>query len=148
MSKVWLLDIDGTAAADNKEYYVFLQTKPKNYNAFFHGSIHCPCNEQVKHITNMLYEAGDIILIFTARSEDFKQVTLNWLENHGYKYNDVFMRPTKDNRHDYIVKEEMITKVREKYGDIFGAFEDRESVIQMFAKNGVFSFNVSQGKVY
>lgn len=147
MSKIWLLDVDGTAAADNKDYYVFLQTKPKNWKAFFHGSIHAPCNEQVRSITNMLYEAGDTVVVFTARSEDFKEVTERWLEAHGYKYHDMFMRPLNDHRPDYIVKKEMLDRVREKHGEIYAAFEDRDSVIKMYAENGVFSFNVAQGKI-
>ncbi|QIG65775.1 polynucleotide kinase [Ochrobactrum phage vB_OspM_OC] len=145
--KIWLIDIDGTASLSNHDYYIFLKTKPKNWKTFFHGSIHTPACEQVKKLVNMLYDSGDKIIMFTARPEDFREVSERWLEKNGIKYHDMIMRPLGDYRPDVEAKRDMLKIVREKYGEPFAAFEDRDGNIKMFAEEGVYSFNVSQGQL-
>jgi uncharacterized HAD superfamily protein len=73
---IWLIDIDGTVCEDvpNEESSRFLTAEP------LPGSL-----EKVKE----LYENGDRITFFTARTEEHKEATEAWLDKHGFPYERV-----------------------------------------------------------
>lgn len=145
---IWLVDIDGTLSENNFEYYTFIKTNPKNFDAYFKGLAHIKPVQQVKELNNLLYDNGNTIIIFTARKENYRKVTEKWLNHHGIKYHHCLMREDNDYRPDHEVKLDMLNKVRKEFGQPFAAIEDRIKNIEMFAKEGIYSFNVSQGKDY
>ncbi len=49
---------------------------------------------------NKWYEEGHIITFFTSRTEDLREITVNWLREHGFKYhNIIFGKPRGGNYH-------------------------------------------------
>lgn len=73
---IWLLDIDGTVCEDipNEEAWRFSSAEP------LPGSL-----EKVLE----LYERGDRITFFTARTSEYSDVTEEWLNTHGFPYESV-----------------------------------------------------------
>jgi uncharacterized HAD superfamily protein len=78
MSRVFLIDIDGTVCDDipNEKSYLFATAKP-----FINA----------KEIINKWYDEGNNIVFFTARETKDRQVTLEWLDEHNFKYHGLIM---------------------------------------------------------
>ena len=75
-STIWLIDIDGTVCEDipNEQSWRFETAKP------LPGSL-----EKVKN----LYDSGDRITFFTARTTEHAKATEAWLDKHGFPYETV-----------------------------------------------------------
>lgn len=88
---------------------------------------------------------GQIRVIFTTgRTEDSRGVTMEWLDEHGIGFYDLYMRPNGDTRCDAEVKQEIFEqKVKPKY-DVVLALEDRKRVKQMWVQNNIFVLDVNQ----
>ena len=73
---IWLIDIDGTVCEDipNEESHRFATAKPLD------GSL-----EKVRG----LYDCGDRITFFTARTSEHAEATEAWLDKHGFPYETV-----------------------------------------------------------
>jgi uncharacterized HAD superfamily protein len=71
--KMFLIDIDGTCCDDIKNEDSHLYPTAK----VIEGSL-----EQI----NKWYDEGHHITFFTARESKDRQVTIDWLDNNGFKY--------------------------------------------------------------
>ena len=95
MSKIILCDIDGTICDDikNEESHLYPTAK------IIDGSL-----EQI----NKWFDEGNVITFFTAREEKDREITENWLKEHGFKYHGLLMgKPRGGNYHwidNHIVK--------------------------------------------
>jgi len=85
--KNFLIDIDGTICEDipNEEPERMLDA------ALFDGAL---------EICNGWYDEGHIITFFTSRTEAHREVTIAWLDKHGFKYHGLlFGKPRGGNYH-------------------------------------------------
>ena len=90
MSKVFLIDIDGTICDDikNEDSHLFATT------AVYPDAL---------RIINKWYDEGNIITFFTARESKDKTVTEWWLINHGFKYHGLVMdKPRITDGQEYV----------------------------------------------
>ena len=147
-SKLVVFDIDGTLAnIEHRRHYV--QSKPKNWHAFNEAMVHDTVYEPVLHLNHMFstFSAGhdyDVALA-SGRGEEYREHTVKWLHDKDVYYDHLFMRPAKDNRPDYIIKEEILEKIIEIYGkkpDM--VVDDRPQVVRMWREKGIFVFDVNQ----
>lgn len=77
--RVYLVDIDGTITKQdvkNEDSHLYPDVTP------FEGS---------KEELNKLYDEGNKIVFFTARQGKDKDVTIEWLNKHGFKFHDIIM---------------------------------------------------------
>jgi uncharacterized HAD superfamily protein len=72
----YAVDIDGTLCEEQNEWWKY--------------RLATPILENIEAI-NRLYEEGENIVIYTARFEDDRQVTQQWLKDHGVKYHRLVM---------------------------------------------------------
>jgi uncharacterized HAD superfamily protein len=82
--KILIIDIDGTVCEDirNEEG----EERMKNAKML---------QSSIDEI-NKLYDQGHFICFFTARTDEFKQVTEEWLEKHGVRFHKViYNKPRK-----------------------------------------------------
>ena len=110
--------------------------QPNTAVAFVYAALHA-----VKHMTT---EPTDIILV-SGRSDDYREKTEQWLQNHRFEYSALYMRKFKDNRDDSIVKGEIADEI-EKTHNILFVFDDRKRVVDMWVNRGIWVFDVGQGK--
>lgn len=104
--KNFIIDIDGVVCEDipNEEPERMITT------AEILGS-----KEQI----NRWFDEGHIITFFTSRTDDLREITENWLKNHGFKFhNIIFGKPRGGNYHYIDDKEIMITKFNGNFADI------------------------------
>lgn len=116
--KNYLIDIDGTICDDvpNEEPERMATCKP------FPDAL---------EVLNKWYDEGHIITMFTSRTEEHREVTEQWLNEHGFKYHGVLMgKPRGGNYHwidNHIVR---ATKFKGKFTDLV----KRSKTIEVFEK--------------
>ncbi|MFK8056039.1 MAG: phosphoheptose isomerase [Saprospiraceae bacterium] len=116
--KNFLVDIDGTVCDDvpNEE--------PERMSTVL------PYPDALQMV-NQWYEEGHIITFFTSRTSDTREVTIEWLDRHGFKYHDLLMdKPRGGNYHwidNHIVK---ATRYKGRFTDLI--VETKE--IEVFRK--------------
>ena len=144
--KAIIFDLDGTLC-DVKHRRQYVATKPRNWDAWNAGIANDNPIPQVLEVFNALKDRFAIFFV-SGRSDDYRDVTVQWLEKHGiteYDYNGLLMRKYKDHRDDAIVKGEIADQIEENY-NIFAVFDDRKRVVDMWINRGIFVFDVGQGK--
>lgn len=90
MTRVFLIDIDGTICDDikNENSHLYATTKP------LLGA---------REIINKWYLEGHIITFFTARESKDREVTEKWLENYGFSYHGLVMdKPRIKDDQEYV----------------------------------------------
>jgi uncharacterized HAD superfamily protein len=114
--KNYLIDIDGTICEDipNEEPWRMVDAQ------IYPGAL---------EILNKWYDEGHIITFFTSRTEAHREVTTQWLDKHGFKYQGLLMgKPRGGNYHwidNHIVR---ATRYKDKWTDLVY----KEQNIQVF----------------
>ena len=88
--KLFLIDIDGTICDDirNEESELY-----PTANVF----------PRALEIINKWYDEGNVITFFTARESKDREVTLQWLDKHGFKYHGLVMdKPRINDVQEYV----------------------------------------------
>lgn len=114
--KNYLIDIDGTITEDVPN------EQPERMATC------APFPDALKTL-NKWYDQGHLICFFTSRTEDHREVTENWLEEHGFKYHSLLMgKPRGGNYHwvdNHLVK---ATRYKGKFTDLI----EKEVTIEVF----------------
>lgn len=91
-------------------------------------------------------------IVFLSGREDRGEVRLKteaWLLDEldvpVYKLN-LYMRKEGDYRKDWIIKKEIYDKIIKPNYNVIGVFDDRKQVLDMWQREGVYTFDVGQGK--
>jgi phosphoglycolate phosphatase-like HAD superfamily hydrolase len=143
LKAVYVFDLDGTICnTSHRKQYV--QTKPKNWDAWNAGLVNDKPNNAVIEVLHSLFHMGFGILLVSGRSEDYREQTKEWLEKYDVFYDELYMRKSKDLRADDIIKDEIADVLQNNY-NIMGVFDDRKRVVDMWIKRGIFVFDVGQG---
>jgi len=86
-------------------------------------------NPKSKEVINNWHDEGHRITFFTARTEEHRKITENWLKDHGFKYSEViFNKPRGGNYHYIDDKKIKATRFEGKLGE----FIEKEKKIQVF----------------
>lgn len=85
------------------------------------------------------------VILMSGRSEDFREVTHNWLLDNRVHYDELYMRPSGDLRKDSIVKDELFeTHIAGRYNVDF-VLDDRDQVVEMWRAKGLKCLQVAPG---
>jgi tRNA uridine 5-carbamoylmethylation protein Kti12 len=127
---VWV-DIDGTLAIHGER-------SPFDYKYSLEDKVNDPVADLVRELSH-----NYLIIIATGREniiyddgQTVKDYTCNWMDLQQIPYDYVYIRDFGDNRHDYIVKKEMLDDM-DKYFNIKWAIDDRKQVVDMLRGEGV-----------
>jgi len=91
----------------------------------------------VIHLVQCLWDAGECVVIVSARPEDYWDITENWLLKNQIPYDRMYMRGSGDHRKDSIVKTEILEQMNKD-----GYFprlwvDDRKQVIDAIREKGI-----------
>lgn len=124
-----IFDIDGTLAHHGLRN-VYDMSKVDEDKPFNH----------IIGVAKALHASGMTIILCSGREEKARNLTIKWMNKYGIEFSELHFRPNKDNRKDYIVKEEMWRDLIKRYY-IVQMFDDRDQVVNHARSLG---FNVSQ----
>lgn len=99
----------------------------------------------VREVLWLAAKAGYAIIILSGRSEDFKEVLLDWLMTHEIYPDAVFMRKSGDQRNDAIVKSELVDEHISGVYDVRMHFDDRNRVVDALRAKGIKVAQVQPG---
>ena len=138
-----IFDIDGTIA-DCSHRLHHVTVKPKNWKAF---EAELPNDAPIHDVIQLVFTLAQEhhILLVTGRGEQSRDATERWLLLHGIHYDRLYMRPKGDYREDYVVKKELLDKIRSEGYDPFIAIEDRTRCVKMYRENGLICLQVADG---
>lgn len=126
-----VFDIDGTLARHHRSPYDYSQVSTDS--VFDH----------IKMVARLYYEQGYTVIICSGRpgTETIRKDTIDWLNRHDIRYDELFMRKADDKRNDADVKQQILMEdIVPKY-DVEHWFDDRDRVVARLRALGV---NVSQ----
>lgn len=142
-----IVDIDGTLSelSHRQEY---LKMTPKNWKKF-NSLVHLDdTHDDIIWIIKTLKMAGARIIICTARTEDIKEPTIEWLNDKaglaGF-YDAIYMRKSKDYRNDGIVKTELLEQMRKDGFNPTIVFDDRNKAVDAWRSAGLRCLQVAPG---
>lgn len=137
-------DLDGTLCdIEHRRHFV---RKPKgekkDWKSFFEGIRDDKVNQPVMTV---LHNMGLPVVYCSGRSDDYREATQDWLDEHGAPAGPLYMRNRHDHRADFIVKEilldfELLTRYR-----ILFCLDDRDQVVKMLRSRGLTVFQVAEG---
>jgi uncharacterized HAD superfamily protein len=130
-----IVDIDGTISDCRHRMHHILKDK-KDWDAF-HAEIHL--DQPIQPVASIVRSLQPLsfIIICTGRPVEYRKQTLEWLDKHKIRANELFMRCTGDYRPADIVKEEMLHVMHCKGHNPQLAFEDKQSCVDMWRRNGI-----------
>ncbi len=114
--KNFIIDIDGVVCED----------VPNEETERMKNALEIP--GALEHI-NKWYDEGNVITFFTARTESLREITENWLKQHGFKYhNIIFGKPRGGNYHYIDDRGIRATRFTGKFGELVY----KEKMVQVF----------------
>lgn len=138
LASAFIVDIDGTLANHSGV------RSPYDTSRYHLDTPHLDVLETVAALQLLDYE----MIAVSGRDAAFRDVTLEWLDKHGFTPNYLFMRPEGDTRNDAIVKHELYFDNIDGKFDVVGVFDDRGRVLRMWREIGLTTFAVGDTDNY
>jgi hypothetical protein len=147
--RIVIADLDGTIALiDHRRHWLDKEKRPEltsdeRWRRFFAECHKDPPNIPVIRTLQALRWDWYDIHIFSGRSDEVREQTVNWLEGFSVPYQHLRMRPAGDFTADEELKRQWI----EEYdlNQILCVFDDRAKVIAMWRQLGLACFQVAPG---
>lgn len=106
-----------------------------------------PVHEHVMVLARLIAKQPDLgVVCVSGRREKHRAKTARFLAWHRVPFLGLFLRADKDSRPDYEVKEEILHRDLLPRYEILAVFDDRQSVVDMWRRNGIACFQVAPGK--
>jgi hypothetical protein len=133
-----VFDIDGVLAdAAHRQDVLFSGGgKRKNWKAFFELAGDDAVIDELARVTELLDPTLCIVLL-TARPTTIQDLTIEWLERHGLRWDLLVMRPDGDFRPSPDAKQLAVQALRTEGFDLRLAFDDDRRNVDMFHAEGV-----------
>ena len=150
--KIIIFDLDGTLAIIDKRKDLAMTSEQKrhtkfNWDVFFNPEnikLDVP-NEPVVKMAQLFAENGFTIVIFSGRSNKTEKTTRSWLARNRVPFHKLVMR---DNKRHYMPDNELKKQFLDEHvniDDVFLVVDDRQQVVDMWRKNGLTVFQVTEG---
>ena len=130
----YLFDIDGTLA---------LNTSGRSPYDWDRVGEDVP-NVDVVRVCRRLGKVTKIV-VMSGRDACCYNITKEWLLTHGIPFDSLIMRPAGNTEPDWIVKYDLFKKHVEPNYEVFGIYDDRNQVVDMWRKIGLTCFQVAEG---
>lgn len=131
-----IVDIDGTLADISHR-------NPYDATKYLDDALHTDVYQAV--IQMYLTLNNGKIIICSGRSDEYRDITTEWLKKYKILHHDLLMRPAGDTRPDHLIKGEIYERdIKGKY-NVLCVFDDRQQVVDMWRENGLRVFQVADG---
>ncbi|MDN6239785.1 AAA family ATPase [Corynebacterium variabile] len=130
-----LVDIDGTLAHHNE------LRSPYDWERVSQDTV----DESVRDTVQDIHAAGVRLVIMSGRDEVCRPETTEWLARHGIPWDELHMRPTGDQRSDWMVKDALVRAHIQGRFHIRYCLDDRQQVVDHYRAIGLKVFQVQPG---
>lgn len=145
----YIFDIDRTLAdIRNLEHLFAPGLETDEWRVFHEASINAPVFPAVLHELNLARENDYATIAVTARPEMYRDITYDWFRKRGIHMDDAYFRPTGLEAPDESVKYDLFVNEISRYYHPVHAFDDKQSVLDMWAHLGIPGTLVRGGEYY
>jgi hypothetical protein len=157
VANIVIADLDGTIALiEHRRHWLDAAKHPElssdeRWRRFFADCVDDQPNWPVIHTLRALRHSASHrragyyqIHIFSGRSDEVENETINWLNKYGVPWHCMNMRPAGDFTKDEILKESWIKEY--DLSEILCVFDDRSCVVEMWRRQGLTCFQVAPGE--
>lgn len=151
MKPLYIFDLDGTLALiDHRRHFVNDREDPHRWRRFYAACDEDAPNYPVISTMERLRRFADI-WIFSGRSDEVRQKTVEWLTAHTSFCSwdldtALVMRQANDYTPDDALKRQWLdAMLDEDRRRIVAAFDDRDRVVKMWRDAGIVCFQVADG---
>jgi hypothetical protein len=131
-----IVDIDGTLALRTGD------RSPFDWSRVGEDTPNPPVIEMVQ----LIHAASKHrIILMSGRDEVCRQQTEMWLDAQAVPFDELHMRPAKDNRKDSLIKEELYRKHVEDRYTVSWVIDDRQQVVVMWRSLGLTVLQCAEG---
>jgi hypothetical protein len=130
-----LFDVDGTLC-DVRSIRHYVTPPNRDFHSFHMASAFCPPNLEVVERLHEARGKGRAALIVTARMARYRTLTRKWLESCQIPFDGIWTRANDDLRKDYVVKKEILDRIRLQYR-VIKAHDDNPAVIKLWEDEGI-----------
>lgn len=109
----------------------------KNFDDFHKASLFCPAIWDTVDLVQEYWERRIDILIVTARGDQYRQTTKDWLHKYAIPYNKLYMRPVGDYRADVEVKRDILMQIENSGWNVVRAIDDNPSIIALWEEHRI-----------
>lgn len=142
MKNIVIFDLDGTLS-DCEHRRHLIAGEQKDWDAFYKACVgDSPIWPTIRLLSTLRRHCE--IVIMTGRSDLVKDETLTWLNEHGIRFDQLYMRPHGDHTQDHVLKQRWL----EELGGpkrVLCVFEDRGRVVDMWRGQGILCCQVAPG---
>lgn len=131
-----IFDMDGTLC-DTSSIMHFIEGEEKDFSSFHAASAACPPLTDVRDAVLAERNLGRAILVVTSREFIWRDLTLDWLAEHGIPYDALYMRIVGDYRQDILIKKDILEQVGADGFNVLAAWDDKQSIIELWRENGI-----------
>lgn len=141
--KCFLIDIDGTVANGDHRLHHILK-EPKAWDDYF---LACTDDTPIAHMHAVVTALSDHmqIVYVSGRSDLVRQQTIDWLDQHGFPCDGLYMRKQGDHENDDTLKIKLLAQVRADGFEPVMAFDDRNRVVKAWRAAGIPCAQVAEG---
>ena len=147
-NKIVIFDLDGTIADISVRRNLATKDEGRMNWTIFQDPNNIGYDVPNQKVVDMLTMIDDTdryqIYILSGRSDVTKDVTVDWLSNHGIRYDHLIMRD-QDNLYmaDNDLKQMWLNDIG--VDNVAMVFDDRNQVVDMWRSNGLTCFQVAEG---
>jgi hypothetical protein len=128
-----VFDLDGTLAMTNDPKAHHKIKHPK----FAREAANAEVNDSMREKIKKARDKGENVVILTARSAHYRDITKKWLAQNEVPYDALVMRPTDNITSDKKVKRELLEEDILPKFDVKKAYDDKKKNVKMFDKLGI-----------
>ena len=139
--RIVIADLDGTLSDYGHRKHLY---KERDYDAFNKAGKNDKPIENICNILRALDREETEIIIMTARSDDNRMDTQEWIKLNDVPCDRLIMRPFDDNTSDDDGKRKLFNE-KINYSDVWFVLEDRKSVVDMWRGEGLTCLQVAPG---
>lgn len=131
-----IIDVDDTLCDVSEIRHLYAE--PDDFQTFTLASRDCPPRQDVLDWCHQHFNDGDhALLIVTGRSEEFRGITTEWLDQHLLvPYAGLWMRPAGHYGSNATVKREIHSTLTQSF-DIRAAIDDDPLIVEMWTALGI-----------
>lgn len=141
---VIVFDIDGTLADSSG------LRSPYDYSKVGGDRVIRATSEVALALENRYWDLSGVdetvssVVFVSGRDEECRAETLHWIQSFYHANVELYMRAHGDDRHDAVVKREILERDLIPRYHVLGAFDDRIRVTDFWRSSGIFVFDVNQ----
>lgn len=135
----YIFDIDDTLSnSERRAHWISKENPDRSWNMYYNLLTEDSPIEAVVETLKCLHECGHRIVLCTGRPEEYRHLTVQWLEKYDIPAHELFMRQKSETGlRNAQAKQIMLGRIRSAGYSPVAVFEDNPLSVKMWKDNGL-----------